>query len=735
MGSGVRTISAQTSAAWLSHLKIGKESRPMARVTVQPLAQKLSAYDRNGKAKYGRGQFASMAFGQTQKPVELPNVKSVTWTRSTDQDIADCTVELWNTEALPLGRTPVPNNQADFGQQGFFSPDRGDADSRSRWQHVRSGWQDWLVPDRIIRTFEGYGFDVNEIPENDPHMYQSGVWLIDDVDYTHDGMIRLRCRDLARELVDEIAFPPVIPFDEYNHDGLIWEKRHIVEGRAGEIDGYVSGAGWKRPRYQTDSSQMYLGSGFSDGGAPYIQSNGSVRGHHGRHAFDKSSKTYWMSVGNEQHWSSAYEWVQGKVSGTVHAIRVKPWGGPYTVYVSVFAGGKWRGRHKVPYRARAVDAGSDIPYVTKAHVGKNGTTIIKLPKKYKHATKIRVTFGHLYNSHVGQYRFRAGAYKIEYSSHVVPNLVGEVAAKQVGNYDDLSDIVRWFLAWAGFHWPEGNQAFITDTAGNRVVIADASNDNLLPVGSVWGDFEATGTTFATDMSASNFDKKPILDCIKVITDLVGYIGFVDEYGGYVWRSPNVWKPGNYVSAIDGGPLGFEQPDRLNAHTSEVFTLNEDQLLFNFTLSKSSQSRRDKIFVANTDGTLGAVANGPSPIKSGTRRVAMWTDAGFKTSTECQVMADLISLRMLFRYETGKATIAGCPAIQVDDQIRIEERVTAHAQNHYVKGITSTLDNVEGTWRYELTTHSLGSPSDWKLTKQVAGLSPETKRYLSTVGKI
>ena len=93
-------------------------------------------------------------------------------------------VALYNTEPLRLGATPT--DDGDLDSPGYFSPLRGKTSYSDRWDRVSNGWQHWIVPDRIIRTYEGYGYNPAVAPEVDAHLYQSGTWRIDDVEFVND---------------------------------------------------------------------------------------------------------------------------------------------------------------------------------------------------------------------------------------------------------------------------------------------------------------------------------------------------------------------------------------------------------------------------------------------------------------------------------------------------------------------------------------------------------------------
>jgi hypothetical protein len=704
----MRTITSQTRNAWLSGDYTGS-NRAMMRATIA----KLSIITVPHKTQV----YASTVWGQNHKPRELPNIKSINWSRTLDNDAASMTMELFNTNPLPLGTAPARNE--DFDQPGFYTYNHGKTSwSTTRWNQTPTGWHDFLVPDRVIRTYEGYGFDPDLIPEKDPHMYLSGVWLIDTVEYTHDGLITVTCRDLGRLLLDQILYVPVVPFKHYP---LHFQTFHPVADPDEVTTGEGGGSKWIRPAFSDSST------------TPYVGRNGSVYGHRGTDAFDDSNATYWLSTGNAQpNADYSYEWIEGKIkSATVSAVKFRTWGGPYRVYVSIFANGAWRGDQKIPYNPDdpvAAPNGSDIKFVTAFSVGDGVLKQHKLNKSYDNVTKVRLTFHHLYNSGIGPYVYRAGCrnFKVgigggESWSEVTPG-----GSHQEGNYGDYTDIVKRLLAYAGFYWPRGtNRAFRKQSDGNYVQALPPGNDPLLKAGRIWGDLQDTGTAGiwpGGDLTVDIWDKKPIMDGINYIRDIVGFVFFVDETGGAVWRMPNVWKIGNWV-----GDAGTD-----TGRTDQVITLDERTVLIGLTATLDSRNVREKIFVANVSGKIGSVVKGFNPYRSGLRRVGGWTDQHFQTNQECEVMADLIATRQMYTYRTDKVTIAGNPAIQIDDQVRIYERTTNEGYYHYISGIECDWDLESGRWTYSLSTHWLGSSTygDWVI--QPDTLQPATQNFLDSL---
>jgi hypothetical protein len=81
------------------------------------------------------------------------------------------------------------------------------------------------------------------------------------------------------------------------------------------------------------------------------------------------------------------------------------------------------------------------------------------------------------------------------------------------------------------------------------------------------------------------------------------------------------------------------------------------------------------------------------------------------------------------YRVDTVQIAGYPGIQVDDQVRITEKVSGENFLHYVRGISSTNDLETGVWTYDLNTNWLGVDpfSTWLFNP--SELSTELQQYL------
>lgn len=710
----MREVTPTTLARIQNRIRTG-ETRAWQRATIQPLMlQKWSGpgFDITYDTGTRNNTYTSMVFGQPHDLRELSNIKSISINRSVASDVQSMTMELVNAINIPIGQALTP---ADIVQErpGWFSFDRGAGDLEG------NEWRGWIVPDRIIRTYEGYGIDPTKPADKDPNMYPSGVWLIDTVTLNADGGMTIECRDLARELLEQIMFVPVVPKDYYP---MRWEVRHPeTADQSNNKEKRWDPQGLFKLEYEKDSNLPYIGKGLVDGDKPYVQPNGAVRGHHGREAFDGDKTSFWMSVGNQsQDSTSAFEWVQGLTPGAVHVegVQMKVWGGPYTVYISVKQGGEWSGRKRIPYKPNFADANTDIKFVRFGKIKKGETKTFQIPARYQDGVEaIRVTLHHLYDSNIGSYPYRGGIYDVRWTPSVVQAEGGDTT-KIVGNYDDYVDIVKTFLAWGGFYWPrpDDDRTFLLSTDNTKTFITyTGADDPVLAQGRVWGDFMQSGThaivqsytglddEVRLDLGPEIWDKKPLIDGIKYIKDILAYVFFIDEYGGAIFRPPNLFELGNYMTGGDGGPH--------NARVTDLITLEDGDNLFSHTLKLTSLNRRDRIFVANlvSDPPIGAVVKGYDPYPSATRRISGWTDQRFSTQEEVDTMAQLIATRQAVKMRSATVDIPGDPRIQMDDQIIVKERITGTNHLFYIEGLVSNYDAITGRYTYTLTLSWLGTP--------------------------
>jgi hypothetical protein len=708
----MRDIPTSTRTALRDGLFIG-EHRPIARVTVQHPTMKLRNYSfvplaykklvaqakalaakaklpvsKTTKPARQKGRitqtYADFFFTTMGKPLEMPNIKSVEWSRSTDSDVADCTITVWNTKPLAIGETPTDR---DLDQPGWYTYSRGASKFSAAWGQTKNPWFGMLVPDNIIRTYEGYGYDPDVPPEKDGHLLQTGVWMIDSVEMNADTTMSIKCRDVGRLLIDQIAVKPLVPKAWYSN---AWEA-------------------WPKPTKSTRTRTKLAVKADDSSNTPWIGNPryNSVRGHKLSYAFDGNPNTYWLSIGNvSPSRRFAYEWVQGTLGNqSVTEVRFRTKKSGYTAYISLKVGGQWIGSKTINYHEDQIGMnGGDIKYYRHVQVDSEGFISVKFDAVAK-VQAVRVTLGNLQNFNFGPYRYRGAIRDVEVygtSGSKGTSVQTGPAGENPNFYGDYTDIVKLLCAWGGFFWPKGGRQRVTDSTGTYFTYEPDTYDTAVlghgVKGRVIGQLDDAGVAGEADLEWSNFDQKPLMDGISYIRDILGFLFYIDEGGGCIWRLPNIFKLGSIRSGLNDHDIG----KRVAPHV-----IDEQSLILTLQATIDSKNVREMLFVGQVDGKIGAYAPGFNPNPTGIRRVGGWTDQNFATDKECQRMADMISLAQLFTYRTDAVRIPANPSIQIDDQIRIQERVTADGYVHYVKGIQSSLDMETGDWTYDLATHWLG----------------------------
>lgn len=683
----MRQVPSSMTSAFYSGVYVG-DQRATARVTVQHRDLRLHNTPEN--------TFANFIFPAAAQdpPKELPNVKSVTWERTIDQAAASCTVEFWNTKPLEPGETPDSDT---FDQPGYYTYNRG----RSGYTNLAPNeWANMLMPDNVLVTHEGYGADYEVCPDKDPNLVQTGVWKIDKVVYNANGTITVECRDMISLLMDQIAYLPVVPERAgfVNRDVPDGAYSYPVSFSSRNSEPTIKNVPMDPQRvalrYRTSSNHPYLG-------------HGSVFGHSPTDAFDDRESSYWLSVGNarpDQGYS--FEWIEASCpKTTIRRVKFMTFGQGYTAYLGLWVDGQgWVGNYKVPYdpdHPVSAPNGSDEKYYKAmgVPVEKRGADYwtFDLPEGVKNVTRIRITFGGLFFSGMGTFKYRAGVRVFQ--AFGGPTSRTEKINHYDKNYDDYTDIVKLLCAWAGFYWPRsGAYEHSCDGSLSRWVYDNDDRAMTIKRGRVWGDFQQTGTAGPASLGPEIFDKKPLIDGINHVKDVVGYLFYADELGGAVWRAPNIYDFGNTIHSLGS---------RAGARTSRMVQLWDSQVLMDLSATLDSANVRERNFVSTSNGRFAGLSEGYNPNPTGLRRVGGWTDQHFESDVECQVMAELIAVRQLFTYRRDSMVIPGYPAIQIDDQIRVFERVTGEGFVHYVGGISSTNDMTTGEWTYELSTHWLG----------------------------
>lgn len=267
-----------------------------------------------------------------------------------------------------------------------------------------------------------------------------------------------------------------------------------------------------------------------------------------------------------------------------------------------------------------------------------------------------------------------------------------------GNYFDYSDIVKDLLGWAGF------------------TLTEFGGYDLPSVVGIHGTIESTGVYSEEALGEDLFDKKPVIEAIRTFAEIVGYITWVDEDGGFHFQSPNWWGPGNFYE--DGSRISY------------IPEIDEERQLFDYSMNFSDDSLRSEIIISNqlpTPENNTTITNRYIPpgqdLLRGMVRPAIWVNEVFNRPAEQQIMAELIGLHIWFSQREGNTTCVANPCIQINDQVRIWERVSAESYIHYVRGINTNHDFDSGEYIMTLTTNWLGNETDWVISTNSSNITP------------
>ena len=274
------------------------------------------------------------------------------------------------------------------------------------------------------------------------------------------------------------------------------------------------------------------------------------------------------------------------------------------------------------------------------------------------------------------------------------------------DYSDYSDIISDLALWAGFWlYPPGG---------------------AVPAGQSPGVFGTIETTGAYDtlgpLGIDFFDKRPVIDVMTDIANLVGYIVRVDESGGLRFEAPNVWSIGNFYD--DQTPTTF------------IPVIDERINLSDYIQTQTDQDLRSPIIVAVADpyeyggpiqGTNVTTFIPPyANLLRGQIRSAMYAVPLQVAAKDQQYFAELIALRIWFQTRTGAITAWCDPTIEVDDQVRIYERNSGETNVHYVQAINTTHDLDSGKYEMQVTTYWMGGHDvGWRVTSDLSSFFGNT----------
>lgn len=432
----------------------------------------------------------------------------------------------------------------------------------------------------------------------------------------------------------------------------------------------------------------------------------------------------------------------------------------------------------------------DIPYVMTATVPSNGIVTISLPKTYS-ANYVRVVFTNLNPSLGAGSPYRAGVREMTVRNHIPNTFLASTEGKG-GSINDWTEPIKEMCAWAGLTWENAGTAdpVIGSTSPNNLIKSYQSQITALRVDlkktylnasqratvnakiasltasiatlqgesaqklAVWGDFEILGAGPIVCTPGDYFMSKSFMDGIGLIRDFIGAIFFIDETGGAQFRLPNIWSAGNFVddpsattalsARVAGHPIEFHEDVNLLSYSmviSDADVRSEVLVVGGYPKSTSAPAPVAGGYVLGYNSDTGRTsAIDFSDVLAGQYRIMIVpgeTTNLFYTETECQRMAELTALFILFTYRTATAKIVAHPGLQLDDQVRIFERTTYETNIHYISGINSTHNLESGEWTMDVTCHWLGGDpnTEWFVNKQT--LTPAVTNLpaiLKRVGK-
>lgn len=422
----MRTVASPIWDPWLNGGPfIGDDAAPHGVVTVEPDWELNVVNEFHDPYKVEFVRWFQRA-DNSQDETVIPNVKHIQMTRDIGQPAGTCTITIanqWMDINGTIGdtgdaATPTGGSITDLGNPGYFTFDRGlRPETTARWGHVQNQWAGVLVPNALLRTYQGYG-GRNKTTEDalaDGNLVRTGVWLVDDVVINASGDLELRCRDTAKLLIDQSFYPPLVPEERYGKKYCRWllAQKKLPWGSRNPTDRGETGGPVSLTYRDCSENHWYPGYAFN---------SPSIHGHYAYQALDNDPGTYWLSVGNSApERSFATNWIEFDAHDqNVNEIYMNPWAGNYDMYISIMEDGDWVGGHRVPYdytplighQPYVVDTGADIPYVQKSGTPWERGQWYKLGRTYR-AQRIRLSFRNQQRSPYGPWYYRAGVREVQ----------------------------------------------------------------------------------------------------------------------------------------------------------------------------------------------------------------------------------------------------------------------------------------------------------------------------------
>ena len=361
--------------AWeISGGKMFGDFKPHGRVTVEKDWQLNLTSSVYGTSKRGPYRWYQRE-DNSQVETEIPNVDQIDIRRSIDSDAATATVVISNQRHYDHGEIPSEGaSTTQLGRPGYYTWTYGQsADSQARWGQVENEFADVLVPNALIRTYEGYGGHGLSIEDAVAagNLTLSGTWLVDTVSVGSRGKITLKLRDMSKLLTEQFLYPPLVPEALYpvRHCRYLFDQYDVAFDGSDEPRGGFTNSLELRTntvlKYADSSSDRWYGS------------DAPVHGHLPSESVDGSVNTWAISEGyGHSSLDYATVWWEYTITGQFDQVYILPHQGNYEVYISVFENGAWvEGPGTVPHdptdlinaQPSAPDTEADIPYVYRGN--------------------------------------------------------------------------------------------------------------------------------------------------------------------------------------------------------------------------------------------------------------------------------------------------------------------------------------------------------------------------------
>lgn len=563
-------------------------------------------------------------------PTDVGTVSSIERSSSLDSDAATCTITINNVGV-----------EGGLFKSGFYTPDYGStAYSRRVWGQATTIWKDVFRPNTLIETYEGYeGYT----------LVKTGVWLIDTVEISNPpARISLTCKDLAKLLLVQTIYPPLMPVEYY-------PLRFCSIAEKAKDKTKKDNKNWIPISDMSEVVKcIFKLCGFSNWN---IETCGFVPD-----VIDGLDNMMAIDIINKVKESVGYQFYVDR-NGVPHfesnkvlkltadnkLVNLQPY---YTIGDDRWLISTKRTLQDINSRSVVVVRGK------QSFVGEEIENKIKTQTVTAFLSKSNYTPYQIYDGIFSRLMFAVDEYLWK----------GRASQKYITT--PWSDVVPYYPA---------SQHYVTIMINGRAVIALIPEKARLATSSQFNHFY--GVRAFTCILAFQYLNK--------LVKLVNYEGkFYDPIIGWVKYTkvyiPNPAKPGHWDSYTRA------MWNKENTYTYEV--LPETPTTSTYKLTE-----------------LEATAGGEfywNPLK-GQVRVAIYSEPLLDTSKKCKTMAKYISLWGSAKDNLRQMTVLGSPLYEINDVFSMRERVSSDEELLIISGVNSKIDLESGEYMCEISAFGAG----------------------------